>query len=61
MQLSLSTIKLHLKMAIRLLKLQRVYIKGHRCIQFPEVNTTNKKTNTISFTSLHIYYVSKYL
>ncbi|MCV9933611.1 hypothetical protein OIU80_15100 [Flavobacterium sp. LS1R47] len=33
-------------------KLQRVYVKGHHCIKFPEVYTTTKKADTISFTSL---------
>lgn len=37
-------------------KLQRVYVKGHRCIQFPEVYTTTKKADTISFTSLPYSY-----
>lgn len=32
-------------------KLQRVYVKGHHCIQFPEVYTTTKKVDTISFSS----------
>lgn len=36
-------------------RLQPIYVKGHRCIKFPEVYTTNKKTDTISFTSLPYY------
>lgn len=40
------------KLNVSTSKLQRVYLKGHRCIQFPEVYTTNKKADTISFSSL---------
>lgn len=36
-------------------RLQPIYVKGHRCIKFPEVYTTDKKTDTISFTSLPYY------